>query len=292
LAWKYVLTHSITYKLHFNQFAIFLTNLNLFNELKQTAAKITGRINKGTINLSETTLVRTGDRSLSEQRSVNITPGYVPDAEGSALIETGNTVVMCAATVETRVPPWLRGKGTGWVTAEYSMLPRSTRERVRRERSKVGGRTQEIQRLIGRALRSVTDLSALGEISIMLDCDVLRADGGTRTASITGAYVALHQALNGLLETGTIESIPLKDQIAAISVGIVNGAAVLDLDYNEDSSADVDMNVVMTGAGEFVELQGTGEEATFSRSQLDEMLVLGEAGIKNLLAAQHNALSL
>ena len=242
--------------------------------------------------MSETTLVRTGDRSPSEQRPVSITVGYVPDAEGSALIKTGNTVVMCAATVETRVPPWMRGQGTGWVTAEYSMLPRSTRERVRRERSKVGGRTQEIQRLIGRALRSVTDLSALGEISIMLDCDVLRADGGTRTASITGAYVALHQALNGLLEAGKIESIPLKDQIAAISVGIVNGAAVLDLDYNEDSAADVDMNVVMTGAGEFVELQGTGEEDTFSRSQLDEMLVLSEAGIKNLLEAQQNALSL
>jgi ribonuclease PH len=276
----------------FRSICLFFANLYLFNEWKQTAGKIIVRVNKGIINLSETTLVRTGDRSLSEQRLVNITPGYVPDAEGSALIETGNTVVMCAATVETRVPPWMRGKGTGWVTAEYSMLPRSTRERVRRERSKVGGRTQEIQRLIGRALRSVTDLSTLGEISIMLDCDVLRADGGTRTASITGAYVALHQALNGLLEAGTIESLPLKDQIAAISVGIVNGAAVLDLDYNEDSSADVDMNVVMTGAGEFVELQGTGEEATFTRSQLDEMLVLGEAGIKNLLEAQRNALGL
>ena len=199
---------------------------------------------------------------------------------------------MCAATVETRVPPWMRGKGTGWVTAEYSMLPRSTRERVRRERSKVGGRTQEIQRLIGRALRSVTDLSALGEISILLDCDVLRADGGTRTASITGAYVALHQALSGLSEVGTIESIPLKDSIAAISVGMVDGAAVLDLDYNEDSAADVDMNVVMTGSGEFVELQGTGEEATFTRPQLDEMLGLAETGIVNLLAAQRTALGI
>lgn len=199
---------------------------------------------------------------------------------------------MCAATVETRVPPWMRGKGTGWVTAEYSMLPRSTRERVRRERSKVGGRTQEIQRLIGRALRSVTDLSALGEISILLDCDVLRADGGTRTASITGAYVALHQALTGLLEAGTIESIPLNDSIAAISVGMVDGAAVLDLDYNEDSAADVDMNVVMTGSGEFVELQGTGEEATFTRPQLDEMLGLAETGIVNLLAAQRTALGI
>jgi ribonuclease PH len=242
--------------------------------------------------LSPDTLVRSDDRSLSTQRPIKITPGYVPDAEGSALIETGSTIVMCAATVETRVPPWMRGKGTGWVTAEYSMLPRSTKERVRRERSKVGGRTQEIQRLIGRALRSVTDLSALGEISILLDCDVLRADGGTRTASITGAYVALHQALNGLLEAGTIESIPLKDQIAAISVGIVDGAAALDLDYVEDSAADVDMNVVMTGSGEFVEIQGTGEEATFSRSQLNEMLGLAESGIENLLKAQRTALAL
>ncbi|MBC8452910.1 MAG: ribonuclease PH [Chloroflexi bacterium] len=242
--------------------------------------------------MPETTLVRSGDRSSSTQRPVKITPGYVPDAEGSALIETGDTIVMCAATVETRVPPWMRGKGTGWVTAEYSMLPRSTKERVRRERSKVGGRTQEIQRLIGRALRSVTDLSALGEISILLDCDVIRADGGTRTASITGAYIALHQALSGLVAAGTIESVPLRDQIAAISVGIVAGTAVLDLDYNEDSAADVDMNVVMTGAGEFVELQGTGEEATFSRSQLDEMLGLAETGIENLLAAQRTALGL
>jgi ribonuclease PH len=253
--------------------------------------KFVVRFTKGAIDLSENTLVRSDNRSNSTQRQVKITPGYVPDAEGSALIETGNTIVMCAATVETRVPPWLRGKGTGWVTAEYSMLPRSTRERVRRERSKVGGRTQEIQRLIGRALRSVTDLSALGEISILIDCDVIRADGGTRTASITGAYVALHQALTGLFEAGTIESIPLRDSIAAISVGMVDGIAVLDLDYNEDSSADVDMNVVMTGDGEFVELQGTGEEATFSRSQLDEMLGLAEIGIKNLLAIQSTALA-
>ncbi len=242
--------------------------------------------------MSEKLLVRSDSRSASVQRPVKITPGYVPDAEGSALIETGNTVVMCAATVETRVPPWMRGKGTGWVTAEYSMLPRSTKERVRRERSKVGGRTQEIQRLIGRALRSVTDLSALGEISILLDCDVLRADGGTRTASITGAYVALHQALSGLLEAETIESIPLNDQIAAISVGIVGGEALLDLDYEEDSAADVDMNVVMTGAGEFVEIQGTGEETTFSRSQLDEMLGLAEIGVGELLSAQRTALGI
>ena len=240
--------------------------------------------------MSALSLVRSGGRSVSEQRPVKIIPGYVPDAEGSALIETGNTRVMCAATVELRVPPWMRGKGTGWVTAEYSMLPRSTTERVRRERGTIGGRTQEIQRLIGRALRAVTDLPALGEISILLDCDVLRADGGTRTASITGAYVALHLALAGLIEAGKLKAIPLKDQIAAISVGIVDGDAVLDLDYNEDSAADVDMNVVMTGGGEFVELQGTGEEATFDRNQLEQMLELADSGIKNLLAAQRTAI--
>ena len=240
--------------------------------------------------MSSLSLVRSGGRSVSEQRPVKIIPGYVPDAEGSALIETGNTRVMCAATVELQVPPWMRGKGTGWVTAEYSMLPRSTTERVRRERGTIGGRTQEIQRLIGRALRAVTDLPALGEISILLDCDVLRADGGTRTASITGAYVALHLALAGLIEAGKLKAIPLKDQIAAISVGIVDGDAVLDLDYNEDSAADVDMNVVMTGGGEFVELQGTGEEATFDRNQLEQMLELADSGIKNLLAAQRAAI--
>jgi len=240
--------------------------------------------------MSSLSLVRSGGRSVSEQRPVKIIPGYVPDAEGSALIETGNTRVMCAATVELQVPPWMRGKGTGWVTAEYSMLPRSTTERVRRERGTIGGRTQEIQRLIGRALRAITDLPALGEISILLDCDVLRADGGTRTASITGAYVALHLALAGLIEAGKLKAIPLKDQIAAISVGIVDGGAVLDLDYNEDSAADVDMNVVMTGGGEFVELQGTGEEATFDRNQLEQMLELADSGIKNLLAAQRAAI--
>ena len=240
--------------------------------------------------MSSLSLVRSGGRSVSEQRPVKIIPGYVPDAEGSALIETGNTRVMCAATVELQVPPWMRGKGTGWVTAEYSMLPRSTTERVRRERGTIGGRTQEIQRLIGRALRAITDLPALGEISILLDCDVLRADGGTRTASITGAYVALHLALAGLVEAGKLKAIPLKDQIAAISVGIVDGGAVLDLDYNEDSAADVDMNVVMTGSGEFVELQGTGEEATFDRNQLEQMLELADSGIKNLLAAQRAAI--
>jgi len=241
--------------------------------------------------LSRPTRIRSGNRSTTEQRPVKITSGYVPDAEGSALVETGNTVVMCAATVESKVPPWMRGKGTGWVTAEYSMLPRSTPERVRRERGKIGGRTQEIQRLIGRSLRSVTDLSALGEISILLDCDVLRADGGTRTAAITGAYVALHEALSGLVKTSVIESIPVKDQIAAISVGMVEGVAMLDLDYSEDSAADVDMNIVMTGNGEFVELQGSGEEATFSPNQLAEMLSLAETGIQHLLKVQRTALN-
>ena len=241
--------------------------------------------------MSRPTRIRSGNRSTTEQRPVKITSGYVPDAEGSALVETGNTVVMCAATVESKVPPWMRGKGTGWVTAEYSMLPRSTPERVRRERGKIGGRTQEIQRLIGRSLRSVTDLSALGEISILLDCDVLRADGGTRTAAITGAYVALHEALSGLVKTSVIESIPVKDQIAAISVGMVEGVAMLDLDYSEDSAADVDMNIVMTGNGEFVELQGSGEEATFSPDQLAEMLSMAETGIQHLLKVQRTALN-
>ena len=265
--------------------------VDFHNENGEFTARIVSPFNQGSNNLSRATRTRSNNRSTTEQRPVKITSGYVPDAEGSALIETGNTVVMCAATVEPKVPPWMRGKGTGWVTAEYSMLPRSTRERVRRERGKIGGRTQEIQRLIGRALRSVTDLAALGEISILLDCDVLRADGGTRTASITGAYIALHEALLGLVEADKIKSIPVKDQIAAISVGIVEGVAMLDLDYSEDSVADVDMNIVMTGNGEFVELQGSGEEATFSKPQLTEMLNLAESGIKNLLTAQRMALN-
>ena len=265
--------------------------VDFHNENGEFTARIVSPFNQGPNNLSRATRIRSSNRSTTEQRPVKITAGYVPDAEGSALIETGNTVVMCAATVEQKVPPWMRGKGTGWVTAEYSMLPRSTQERVRRERGKIGGRTQEIQRLIGRALRSVTDLAALGEISILLDCDVLRADGGTRTASITGAYIALHEALLGLVEAGKIKSIPVKDQIAAISVGIVDGVAMLDLDYSEDSVADVDMNIVMTGNGEFVELQGSGEEATFSKPQLTEMLSLAESGIKNLLTAQRMALN-
>jgi len=264
--------------------------VDFHNENGEFTARIVSPFNQGPNNLSRATRNRSSNRSTTEQRAVKITAGYVPDAEGSALIETGNTVVMCAATVESKVPPWMRGKGTGWVTAEYSMLPRSTQERVRRERGKIGGRTQEIQRLIGRSLRSVTDLAALGEISILLDCDVLRADGGTRTASITGAYIALHEALVGLVEAGTIKSIPVKDQIAAISVGIVEGVAMLDLDYSEDSVADVDMNIVMTGNGEFVELQGSGEEATFSPDQLAEMLSLAETGIQNLLKVQRTAL--
>ena len=265
--------------------------VDFHNENGEFTARIVSPFNQGSNNLSRATRTRSNNRSTTEQRPVKITSGYVPDAEGSALIETGNTVVMCAATVEPKVPPWMRGKGTGWVTAEYSMLPRSTRERVRRERGKIGGRTQEIQRLIGRALRSVTDVAALGEISILLDCDVLRADGGTRTASITGAYIALHEALLGLVEADKIKAIPVKDQIAAISVGIVEGVAMLDLDYSEDSVADVDMNIVMTGNGEFVELQGSGEEATFSKPQLTEMLNLAESGIKNLLTAQRMALN-
>ena len=235
---------------------------------------------------------RSDGRSADQLRETRLTPHYLEHAEGSVLIEAGRTRVICTASVEDKVPFFLRGTGKGWVTAEYGMLPRATSTRTVREasRGKLGGRTQEIQRLIGRALRAVTDLPALGEISILLDCDVLRADGGTRTASITGAYVALHLALAGLIEAGKLKAIPLKDQIAAISVGIVDGDAVLDLDYNEDSAADVDMNVVMTGGGEFVELQGTGEEATFDRNQLEQMLELADSGIKNLLAAQRAAI--
>ena len=235
---------------------------------------------------------RSDGRSADQLRETRLTPHYLEHAEGSVLIEAGRTRVICTASVEDKVPSFLRGTGKGWVTAEYGMLPRATSTRTVREasRGKLGGRTQEIQRLIGRALRAITDLPALGEISILLDCDVLRADGGTRTASITGAYVALHLALAGLIEAGKLKAIPLKDQIAAISVGIVDGDAVLDLDYNEDSAADVDMNVVMTGGGEFVELQGTGEEATFDRNQLEQMLELADSGIKNLLAAQRAAI--
>ncbi|MDQ3618563.1 MAG: ribonuclease PH [Actinomycetota bacterium] len=216
-------------------------------------------------------------------------PGFMPYAEGSCLIEMGDTKVICTATVEDSVPRWMKGSGKGWVTAEYSMLPRSSPERISREvnRGRPSGRTQEIQRLIGRSLRAITDLDALGERSVLIDCDVLQADGGTRTASITGAFVALQEALSKVSEGDTS---PLMDSVAAISVGIVGGQSVLDLDYSEDSTAQVDMNVVMTGAGKLVEVQGTAEQGTFERSELDALMDLATTGVATLTAEQERAL--
>ncbi|HEX7125774.1 MAG TPA: ribonuclease PH [Thermodesulfobacteriota bacterium] len=229
------------------------------------------------------------DGRLPDQlREVRFTRNVMKHAEGSVLIEVGLTRVVCTASIEDRVPPFLRNQGKGWVTAEYAMLPRATRTRTPRESSqgKVGGRTHEIQRLIGRALRSVVTLDALGERTIWLDCDVLQADGGTRTASITGAYVALHDALSTLVNQGALPTLPLADTVAAVSVGLVGGRAVLDLNYDEDSAAEVDMNVVMTGRGDLVEVQGTAEGAPFSRAQLDELLALAARGIEELTRRQ------
>jgi ribonuclease PH len=236
--------------------------------------------------------MRPSNRRPDQLRAVRITRGYTRHAEGSVLVEFGDTKVLCTASVEEKVPPFLKGKGQGWVTAEYGMLPRSTNTRMDREaaRGKQSGRTQEIQRLIGRSLRAVTDMSKLGERSIQLDCDVLQADGGTRTASITGAYVALADAVRGLQGRNLIAASPLTDSVAAISVGIYKGTPVLDLDYAEDSSCDTDMNVVMTGKGGMVEVQGTAEGAPFSRAQLDALLELATQGIRELTQAQRTAL--
>jgi ribonuclease PH len=237
-------------------------------------------------------MARFDGRHFDETRPVKITRGYTDIPEGSVLIEIGKTRVLCTASVEERVPPFQKGTGNGWVTAEYSMLPRATGTRNQREstRGKVGGRTMEIQRLIGRALRSVVDTAKLGERTIWLDCDVLQADGGTRTASITGAYVALVDAVKYLLDNKLISQNPLIDSIAAISVGKVNGLVVVDLAYEEDSKAEVDMNIVMTGSGKFVELQGTAEGETFDRTDLDKFLALGELGIRKLMEYQRLAL--
>ncbi|MEG0438495.1 MAG: ribonuclease PH [Solibacillus sp.] len=232
-------------------------------------------------------------RAVNELRPVRIENNYLMHPEGSVLIEVGNTKVICTATIEEKVPGFLRGQGKGWITAEYSMLPRATEQRTRRESSagKVTGRTMEIQRLIGRALRAVVDLEALGEKTIWIDCDVIQADGGTRTASITGAFVAMTQAIAKLAADKPFAKFPVTDYLAATSVGNLSEmGAVLDLNYIEDSSADVDMNVIMTGAGQFVELQGTGEEATFSRAELNELLDLGEVGIAQLIDIQKAAL--
>ena len=235
-------------------------------------------------------MTRIDGRANDRLRPVSIEIGAQKYAEGSALISMGDTRVLCAASVEDRVPPFLRDTNRGWVTAEYSMLPRSTHTRTRRETTP-RGRTQEIQRLIGRSLRAAVDMDALGKRTLTVDCDVLQADGGTRTAAITGAYVALSQALTTLRERGDLKTIPLKLGVAAVSVGIVDGEVLLDLCYEEDSRASVDFNIVMTDAGEFVEVQGTAEDGAFSRAQMDEMLTMAESGIRQLMEAQRRAIA-
>ncbi|MBP9685013.1 MAG: ribonuclease PH [Rhodoferax sp.] len=236
---------------------------------------------------------RTGSRAANQLRAVRITRGYTMHAEGSVLIEFGNTKVLCTASVEEKVPGHKKGSGEGWVTAEYGMLPRATHTRSDREaaRGKQSGRTQEIQRLIGRSMRAVFDLTLLGERTIHLDCDVLQADGGTRTAAITGAFVAAQDAVAKLLAQGKLAQSPIRDHVAAISVGIVQGTPLLDLEYTEDAACDTDMNVVMTGAGHFVEVQGTAEGAAFTRQEMDALLVLAEKGIRDLVAMQKQSLS-
>ncbi|MFN2594721.1 MAG: ribonuclease PH [Actinomycetota bacterium] len=233
---------------------------------------------------------RVDGRSPDKLRPVSLQPGFMPNAEGSCLVSMGNTKVICAASVDENVPRWMMGRGTGWVTAEYSMLPRATSDRVTREvnKGRPSGRTQEIQRLIGRSLRAVVDMAVLGERSVWLDCDVLQADGGTRTASITGAYVALAQACANLVAAGKLERDPLMDSVSAISVGIIEGTPCLDLNYPEDSTAQVDMNVVMTGRGQLVEVQGTAEQGAFARSELDLLLDLAEKGISELTKHQQS----
>ena len=235
-------------------------------------------------------MVRADGRANNQLRPVTIEVGAQKYAEGSALISAGDTRVLCAVSVANDVPRFLRGSGQGWVTAEYSMLPRSTHTRTRRETTP-RGRTQEIQRLIGRSLRAAVDMDQLGEITLTVDCDVIQADGGTRTASITGAYVALHHALTAVRDQGKLDSIPIKSGVAAVSVGIVDGESLLDLCYEEDSSASVDFNVVMTDRGEFVEVQGTAEESAFTRAQLDDMMTLAESGVRRLIEIQRRALS-
>jgi ribonuclease PH len=232
--------------------------------------------------------MRIDKRQPAQMRPVKVTTDYLLTAEGSALIEVGNTRVLCAASIEESVPPFLRGSGKGWVTAEYSMLPRATSTRTAREvaKGRPSGRTMEIQRLIGRSLRSVVDMDTLGERSVIVDCDVLQADGGTRTAAITGAYIALSSALRQLVKFGAIKKSPIRDFVAATSVGIIGGVPMLDLCYQEDSSAEVDMNVVMTGAGKFVEVQATAEKNAFDDAQLADLLALARAGIQELVTIQ------
>ncbi len=239
------------------------------------------------------TYLRTGDRRADALRPVTIQRRYTRHAEGSVLVSFGHTQVLCTASVDEKVPPHKRGSGEGWVTAEYGMLPRSTHTRSDREaaRGKQSGRTQEIQRLIGRSLRTVFDLAALGERSILIDCDVLQADGGTRTAAITGAFVAAHDAVSWLIDQGRIPASPIRDFVAAVSVGVVQGTPLLDLEYVEDSACDTDMNVVMTAAGGFVEVQGTAEGVPFTRSEMDTLLALADKGIRELVALQRRALA-
>ncbi|MGD9953853.1 MAG: ribonuclease PH [Burkholderiales bacterium] len=239
-------------------------------------------------------MTRANGRKPDELRPVRMTRGYTRHAEGSVLVEFGDTRVLCTASVEARVPAFLRDKGRGWLTAEYGMLPRATHTRAEREaaRGRQSGRTQEIQRLIGRSLRAVVDLARLGERTIQVDCDVLQADGGTRTAAITGSFVAVHDALAWMRREGMIEALPVKDCVAAISVGMKDGVALLDLDYAEDAACDTDMNVVMTGSGRFIEVQGTAEGEPFARAEHDRLLALGELGERELVARQRAALGL
>jgi ribonuclease PH len=242
--------------------------------------------------VSETTTARVDGRAAAALRPVSIERGFIPHAEGSVLIRVGDTHVICTASVEERVPAWLRGQGRGWVTAEYAMLPRATLERTPREasRGKLSGRTQEIQRMIGRSLRAITDLTLLGERTVWIDCDVIRADGGTRTASVTGAFVALCDAVRALRAQGRIVRNPVTDYLAAVSVGIVGGEMLLDLCYAEDARAQVDMNFIITGKGELVEIQGTAEDTPFPRAALDGMIGLAEAGVADLVALQRRVL--
>ncbi|MBT8003826.1 MAG: ribonuclease PH [Rhodospirillales bacterium] len=236
--------------------------------------------------------MRPSGRNVDQLRAVSLEPGFSKYAEGSCLIRFGDTHVLCAASVDETVPRWMRGSGKGWVTAEYGMLPRSTHTRTNREaaRGAQSGRTQEIQRLIGRSLRAITDMTALGEMQIKVDCDVLQADGGTRTASITGAYVALHLACQRMVDLGVLETVPLSDQVAAVSCGLYKGAAVLDLDYDEDSNAEADANFVLTGSGKIVEIQGTAEEDPFTVEEFQGLLDLAQSGCADLVRMQQAAL--
>ena len=238
--------------------------------------------------------MRPSKRSPDQLRQIKITRHYIKHAEGAVLVECGDTQVICTASIEEKIPPFLKGKNQGWLTAEYGMLPRSTGSRMKREAAsgKQSGRTQEIQRLIGRSLRAIVDLNLLGERTIQIDCDVIQADGGTRTASITGAFVAVHDAVNSLLQKQLLQTSPIRDFVAAVSVGVYQGVPVLDLDYQEDSACDTDMNVVMTGSGGFVEIQGTAEGAPFTRAQMDAMMDLAQSGIRELIFAQKTVLGI